>query len=915
MNLKQLILVVLCALPLTIIAQTIELTGTVKDSIGNPLELANIIATDVAAGALEGYGITDQEGRFKLDLTRNKTYELKVSFLGLKAAVEEYTVTDESTDDVKDFVLLQDPNLLDNVELVYEMPVTVKGDTIVYNADSFTNGTEKKLGDVIEKLPGVELNDDGEIEVDGKTVSKVMIEGKDFFDGDSKLATQNIPADAVKKVEVLRNYNEVSQMRGLGNDQDNIAINLRLKEGKENFWFGEVNAGLGYGEETRYRGNPKLFYYSPKGSINVIADFNNTGDVPFTFRDYFNFTGGFRGFNSRGGTSFNVSESGLSFLTTQNNRAANIEAEFLAANFTYAVNPKWDISGFTILSDNRTDFVNNSLNTFINQGFTQEFNETSAQRNRLAMAKFSSVYKPTTNLQVDYDILAKTTKQTEFSDGISITAENDEAVIDIVDQDKENTPYSINQNVQAYYTLNENNIFALEAKHLFQNENPFYQALLSDQPFTSTIPLNQVAAGELFALDQEKIIRTNKTDAKLDYYWVLNKKSNLNFTLGTTQSRQHFDSGIFELFEGSRVRLDESLADNTSGEVQSLRNGVKFHFSDIFLGLHYKVKTGKITWTPGLTLHNFRTESTQQGSTTEDDKWLALPDLFVNVQFGQSQSLRFNYQMNAQYTDVANYAEGLIFNNFNSLFQGNRDLENAIFHNISANYFSFSMFSFTNFFGGINYSRRIDPIKTVGFFQGINQISSPVNNSNFADETLSANGRFSKNFKKWKLNLSGNLSYSNLNNIINGIDRQTENFTQNYRASVATNFKEAPNLEVGYRRVITQSDNGVSRTFFTDRPFANFEWAFGKGFTFTADWEYFNYDDDDDTTDIDNTYQFLEAALFYQKPKSKWEFSVKATNLFDVDVISQNNVNDIRISNTEYFVQPRIVMFTTKYNL
>ena len=136
--------------------------------------------------------------------------------------------------------------------------------------------------------------------------------------------------------------------------------------------------------------------------------------------------------------------------------------------------------------------------------------------------------------------------------------------------------------------------------------------------------------------------------------------------------------------------------------------------------------------------------------------------------------------------------------------------------------------SFFTIFGGVNYSRRIDPIKTVGFFQGINQISSPINNTNFADETLSANGRFSKNFKKWKLNLSGNLSYSNLNNIINGIDRQTENFTQNYRASFATNLKEAPNLEVGYRRVITESDNGVSRTFFTDRPFANFEWAFGK---------------------------------------------------------------------------------------
>ena len=239
MNLKSIFLVYLFALPVLAGAQTIELSGIVKDSIGNPLELANIIATDIGTNTLEGYGITDVKGRYKLDLTKGKSYELRVSFLGFKHVVEPYTVIDGSTDAVKNFTLVEDSNKLDDVELVYEIPVTVKGDTIVYNTDSFTNGTGKKLGDIIEKLPGVELTDDGEIEVDGQTVSKVMIDGKDFFDGDSKLATKNIPADAVKKVEVLRNYNEVSQIRGLGNDQDNIAINLKLKEGKKNFWFCE----------------------------------------------------------------------------------------------------------------------------------------------------------------------------------------------------------------------------------------------------------------------------------------------------------------------------------------------------------------------------------------------------------------------------------------------------------------------------------------------------------------------------------------------------------------------------------------------------------------------------------------------------------------------------------------------------
>ncbi|WP_339849208.1 TonB-dependent receptor [uncultured Dokdonia sp.] len=921
MILKKITLVMLLALPLKLFAQSITLRGVVKDSIGSPLELANIIATNKAEGTLESYGITDASGRYRLDLTTGITYDIKVSYLGLQSVNEEINVAQDAQDITKDFTLKEDPNQLDNVELVYEMPVTIKGDTIVYNTDSFTNGNEKKLGDVLKKLPGIEVNDDGEIEVEGKVVSKVMIEGKDFFDGDSKLATKNIPADALKKVEVLKNYNEVSQMRGLGNDQDNVAINIRLKEGKTNFWFGDLTAGAGDGEKFRYLGKAKLFYYSPKGSINIITDFNNTGEVPFTFRDYFNFTGGFRNFNQRGGTSFNVSDGGLGFLTTQNNRANEIETGFAAANFTYTINPKWDISGLALLSDNKTNFVNNSLNTFINQGFTQGFNESTDQRNQLGMAKLSSVYKPNANLQFDYDVLVKKSKQTEFSDGTSIVTRDGAVQEDVVDQDKENEPFSVNQNVNLYYTLDENNIFSGTIQHLYQDEDPFYNATLSQEPFTAPDPAdmtNEISsidfmpgANGLFDINQNKNIKTNKLDAKLDYYYILNKKSNINITAGTTLSRQDFNSNLFQILETGTV---DDLAETLDGTI--IGNDVAFNFSDVFVGLHYKLKTGIFTITPGLTLHNYSTKSEQLGTTTEDSDVRLLPDLFTVLDFSQGKSLRVNYQMTAQYTDVNNFAEGLLFNNYNSLYRGNREIENAIYHNASINYFSFSMFNFTSLFGGVNYSRRVDPIKTSGSFVGINQVASPVNNTNFADETLSANARFSKRFKKWKLNVSANGSYSDLNNIINGEDRNTKNLTQNYRASAETNFKEAPNFEIGYNFTSTNSDNGVTdRTFFTNRPFANAEWNFGKGFTLGADWSLYNYDDNDDSTEIDNMYSFLEANLYYQKPDSQWEFRIQATNLLNVDTISSNNVNDFQISNTEYFVQPRIAMFTVKYNL
>ena len=214
---KKIVLVLLCLIAQTAIAQ-IKFEGVVKDTLNKPLELANVIALNKGTNTLESYGITNNEGRFRLSLKKNTTYLIKVSYIGL-ATIDDSLTTKEA-DITKDFIMKSD-NSLDAVELTYEMPVTIKGDTIVYNADSFKNGSEKKLGDVLKKLPGVEVDDEGEIKVEGKSVTKVMVEGKEFFDGDSKLATKNIPADAIDKVEVLKNSNEVGQLKGLGNDQDN----------------------------------------------------------------------------------------------------------------------------------------------------------------------------------------------------------------------------------------------------------------------------------------------------------------------------------------------------------------------------------------------------------------------------------------------------------------------------------------------------------------------------------------------------------------------------------------------------------------------------------------------------------------------------------------------------------------------
>ncbi|MBQ4818499.1 outer membrane beta-barrel protein [Aquimarina sp. MMG016] len=914
MNKNIFILIFLFGMSLTTIAQKVQISGFVKDSLGNPLEMANVIAYKKVDNAMMGYGITNNKGEYKISVPKDDTYLLKVSFIGLSAEPKSITVT---SDDVSvSFEMSAKENNLDEVEIVYEIPVVVKGDTLVYNTDSFTSGEEKKLGDVLEKLPGIEVNDDGEIEVEGKTVSKVMVEGKDFFDGDSKLATENIPADALDKVEVLRNYDDVNQMRGLRNSQDQVAINIKLKEGKKNFWFGDVMAGSGVGETERYIVKPKLFYYSPDYSINIITDFNDIGEVPFTRRDYFNFTGGFRNLG-RGGTSFNITTDDLAFTTLQNNRANEIDTKFAAANFSLTASKTLDVSGYGIFSDTKTDLITNTRTIYIDDtpdpsdNTVEETFDNTLQFSKLGLLKLSAIYKPNTNFRLDYDIFGKLSKQEEDGRFLSLR----ENISENIEEQLENTPFSIQQNVNAYYTLNDKNIFSFEAQHLFQDEDPFYNAIRDEIPFRGIFteindPLdpdqdtfNPLQESERYSVNQDKKVKTSKLDAKLDYYYVLNKKSNLNFTLGTIMSTQNFDSGIFQILDnGDRVDFED----------EEFNNDVKYNFTDLFGSLHYKFITGIFTFNSGISLHNYNLKDEQLRTTLTQDDWTVLPDLFILAQLKKSESLRFNYSITAEYTDINRLAEGYIFNNYNSLTQGNRNLENALYDNYSLNYFSFNMFNYTNIFANISYSNRRNPIKNTSAISGINRVNTPVN-SDLADQIFTAFGSFSRTFGKIKGSLNANVNWSSFNNIVNDLPSESVSLTQTYRTEWSTNFKKGPNFDLGYSITVNDYDNnGAESTFYTSRPFAQLDWSFAKGFLLKSSYSYYNYRDAETTL---NEYSFWDADLFYQKPDSKWEYKFSVTNLLNTESINSDSFSELFNSTSSYVVQPRYWIFSIKYNL
>tara|TARA_R110002167_G_scaffold84572_1_gene229953 strand:- start:651 stop:3329 length:2679 start_codon:yes stop_codon:yes gene_type:complete len=891
---KHNVLVILSLLLATIgAAQEISLSGTVKDSLGVGVDMANVIAINTETKGLESYGITNHAGLFKLKLKTGQQYTVKVSYLGFKP--ESFTFTAGESDAVKDIIMQEQAAQLDEVDVTYEMPVSVKGDTIVYDTDAFVSGTEKKLKDVLENLPGIEINDDGQIEVEGKTVSKIMVEGKDFFDGDTKLAVENIPANALSKVEVLRNFNEVSQMKGLTNDDDNVALNIKLKEGKKNFWFGELTAG--YGPDDRYLAHPKLFYYSPKYSINIITDLNNIGEVPFTRNDYRNFTGGFRNINSRGGSSIATGVDGLGLSSAQNNRANDIDTKFAAANFSYAPMEGLDLSGFGIYSYTGTLMKSEGSNSYIASNDVESTTSNTDQTIHLGLAKLSAKYKPNEDFQLDYDALLKQSDDTEEVDVLSISS-----ITDQIAEVKKQKPLSVNQNLNIYYTLNEKNIFAVEAQHLYQDEDPFYEAVRSEFAFVDIFPVDE--SQNVYNINQAKNIVTNKVDAKVDYYRVLGNKSNINLTLGTTQSNQNFNSSIYQILDN-----EETL--NMNGD--AFGNEVAFHVSDVYAGLHYKVISGMFTFNPGVTVHQFNVKNEQLGTMIEDNLTSLLPDLYINAQLKKSENIRFNYRVTRSFTDVSNFAQGYVLNNYNSLYSGNRDLESALNHNVSLNFFSFNMFNFTNIFANIAYTKRIDALKSGVDIIGINRVTSTIN-SNFEDESLTASGKYERTFGKIKASVQGNLGWSTTNNLVDNQQRTSNSLTQNYTTALSTNFKNAPNLELGYRYTVNNYENGdLETTFFTSRPYARFDASFLKNFIFNVEYDYYNYSDKEDT--ISNTYSFLESTLTYQKKDSRWEYGIKGTNLLNTTTLNRDSTNELFFSTQAYFVQPRYVLLSVKYDL
>lgn len=285
---------------------TVSIKGKViEDATKLPLESATIFITSVKDSSIVDYTISDKNGNFSLSTKKiTQPVYFKVSFVGF----QEYAEKLESLIVSKDFGVI---NILDQANNLNEVvvqgqapPVRIKQDTLEFNASSFKVRPDSNVEALLKQLPGVEVSSDGKITVNGKEVNNILVNGKPFFGKDGKVATQNLPADIIDKVQVSDTKTKEEELSGQSASAEEKTINLTIQEDKNKGLFGKFSGGLGSSE--RYESSGLINYFKDEQKFSFLGSSNNINSVGFSMDEVFDSMGGGRNVYSSSDGSFNI---------------------------------------------------------------------------------------------------------------------------------------------------------------------------------------------------------------------------------------------------------------------------------------------------------------------------------------------------------------------------------------------------------------------------------------------------------------------------------------------------------------------------------------------------------------------------------------------------------------------------------
>ena len=875
---------------------TVSIRGiAVDNNFELPIESATAFLSFKKDSTIIDYTQTDEEGKFDLNVRKiDEAVFLTITddFSG------DYVHTFENLLDNQDLgiVKLEETISLEGVLIVGSPPIRVKTDTLEFNAGSFKVRPDANVEALLKELPGVEIDDEGKISVNGKEVNQILVNGKPFFDTDGSIALENLPAEIINKVQVTDTKTKREELSGARASSNNATINLTIDEDKNRGIM--LKAMAGYGSDDRYESSFMLNHFKGNSRLNILGSSNNINSVGFSMNEIFDNMGSSRSRSSgvRLGSGRGITQSYLGGISYSNDFGKNIE---LNTNYFYTQ------------TDTRNNFYSRQENLLPNNIYTTE--NRSKTRNENYNHSFNS------SIELKLDESSKIWFEPKYTFNQSNSS-------DIFDR------FTLNELGEL---TNESNgeVWTEDLNQTFGNSIEFFKAFdnrtelsfsFSNNSVRNTSDETNLSNTYFFQTEDEDDIRNqfsrrkvNRDDFNFDLSYGIQLTDSLKLDVGAKYgiSKNETLKNTWDFDENSEMYDDknEFLSSEVSSDNRNANPYVSLRLqkSKIFFRLNLGVDF--------IHQKNFGTYlSEDYGLTLEK----ASPSISMNAnyRFGQNSSVFMNYSMNERFAS----AEQLLpIENLSDPLNttiGNPDLNSSKTYQL---YFGLNNYIMQSRLGyGFNLGGSLDE-RSISSYR--------ITDENFKTYTtyinISGNYRLfggfniNKSFQsgqsKFRTSLSMRVNFNDQQGFINGEKYTSQSYNLNPRFNFNWDLGEiltvSPSYNISFQTTeyknfrIDKSEHVTHRFSLSTTNYWPKNFVFGNDFTYTYNSKI--------SDGFRKDFFLWNMSLGYNFWEDKMNLKVKVYDVLGQNTGSSRTISDTYISDVQNDVLERYIMFSIGYSL
>jgi len=842
---KKTLLLILALVPVLFLAaqKSGSVQGLVYDTIARePVSGATVTLMNREDSSLVTFTMTGSNGQFSLGGLKKGDYRLLVTHVNYHNGNKYFVLGDSAMNiDMGNVVLNDKQKVLEEVVVMAEAPpVTIIGDTIQYNAGSFKTKPNAVVEDLLKKMPGIQVDKDGKIKAQGEEVKKVLVDGKEFFGNDPKVATKNLPADAVDKVQVYDKKSDAAELTGFDDGDYEKTINLKLKQDKKKGVFGKISAGGG--TDNRYEARMNVNAFKGARQLSVIGMGNNTNAEGFSFMDILGFMGGMSDISGRGGNisiSIGANDANGNLLGQGGNSSIN-KTWAGGVNYNNIVGNKLKFNGNYLYNNYSPATASKTARQYIFPDSSSFYNESS----------WSRVTNKNQRLNFVVDYFIDSMHSLKFTPSFSYQQ-------------------SANRSYSDYETL---------AGNLKQNNNGFSNnySTGSGYNFNNTILFRKRFAkrGRTFSFSAGTRLSDNDNANELlstnNFYnrsgvflntMTLNQHSNTsgtsrNYSLRGVYTEPLFKKSLLELSASNartRSTADKETYDynSSSGKFDRLNDSLTNNYENLYstnmAGLRIRKQGRKYSYALGLSWQNANLEGTIINDTKDSVigksfyNWL--PNAQFRYQFSRFKNLNLYYRTYTTQPTVSQLQPVPDNSNTLNIKLGNPNLKQEFAHSLQLSYTGVnpfrnkSLFVFSNFTVKNNSIVNYDIPDTLG-----RKITTYVNVDGVYNLSNNVSLGLPLKFMKGNVNINAGFNFNHSRQFISGLRNDVNNYSVDPEFTVYKTIREKLDLSFSAGMTFSRAEyslqSSLNNKYFTQDYGTDVGWEMPKNFYLSTDFRY-----------------------------------------------------------------------------